>query len=69
MQSEASKLPVLRTTIMGKSNFDAAVVDGLIGADVGQSRYIATRAGLIPNPIDQNSCAQSRNPMDMIFQG
>ena len=25
--------------------------------------------GLIPNPIDQNPCAQSRNPMDMIFQG
>ena len=24
---------------------------------------------LIPNPIDQNLCAQSRIPMDMIFQG
>jgi hypothetical protein len=24
---------------------------------------------LIPNPIDQNRCAQSRRPMDMIFQG
>ena len=24
---------------------------------------------LIPSPIDQNPCAQSRNPMDMILQG
>src|SRR5438477_11551147 len=25
--------------------------------------------GLIPNPTDQNRCAQSRNPIDMIVQG
>ncbi|WP_090571021.1 helix-turn-helix domain-containing protein [Belnapia rosea] len=25
--------------------------------------------GLIPNPTDQNRCAQSRSPMDMIVQG
>jgi putative NADPH-quinone reductase len=24
---------------------------------------------LIPTPVDQNSCAQSRNPMDMMRQG
>jgi len=24
---------------------------------------------LIPNPTDQNRCAQSRNPIDMIVQG
>jgi hypothetical protein len=25
--------------------------------------------GLIPSPIDQNPCAQSRRPMDMMRQG
>lgn len=24
---------------------------------------------LMPNPIDQNPCAHSRNPMDMMRQG
>ena len=29
----------------------------------------AFKAWLIPTPGDQNPCAQSRSPMDMIFQG
>jgi len=28
-----------------------------------------TATALIPNPIDQNSCAHWRNPMDMMRQG
>ena len=27
------------------------------------------RGELIPDPVDQNPCAQSRRPMDMIRQG
>ena len=26
-------------------------------------------SGVIPSPVDQNRCAQSRMPMDMIFHG
>jgi hypothetical protein len=32
-------------------------------------RYPTYREGLIPSLTDQNPCAQSRNPMDMIRQG
>ena len=32
-------------------------------------RTIPTIGALIPNPRDQNLCAQSLNPMDMIVQG
>ena len=36
----------------------------------GASRTEAARiGGVIPNPRDQNLCAQSLNPMDMIVQG
>jgi transposase len=30
---------------------------------------IRSRPGLIPSPVDQNLCAQSRRPMDMMRQG
>ena len=33
------------------------------------SEICLTRSGLIPTPGNQNPCAQSRNPIDIIFQG
>jgi hypothetical protein len=33
------------------------------------SREIWSEGRLIPSPIDQNSCAHWRNPMDMMRQG
>ena len=35
----------------------------------GRARLAAFRAELIPVPVNQNSCAHWRRPMDMILQG
>ena len=34
-----------------------------------EPKLLAFAAGLIPMPADQNLCAQSRSPMDMIVHG
>jgi hypothetical protein len=34
-----------------------------------ESSAISLGGGFIPTPSDQNPCAQSRSPMDMILQG
>jgi hypothetical protein len=31
--------------------------------------WLIQRHGFIPSPMDQNGCAHSRSPIDMIFQG
>jgi transposase len=36
---------------------------------VDGSRFKAVSARVIPSPVDQNPCAQSRSPMDMMRQG
>jgi hypothetical protein len=38
----------------------------MIGSDPVELGLVAS---LIPSPIDQNWCAQWRNPMDMMRQG
>ncbi len=39
------------------------------GVNLGRRAGHPADAGLIPARTDQNRCAQSRIPMDMIFQG
>jgi hypothetical protein len=40
--------------------------DGLRGY---RPEQLPERRGVIPSPIDQNRCAQSRNPIDIMVQG
>jgi len=40
-----------------------------IGLDTLAERALSAERSVIPNPIDQNRCAQSRRPMDMMRQG
>lgn len=46
----------------------AVVIAIVVGAFIAADPALY-REGLIPFLIDQNLCAQSRSPMDMILQG
>ncbi|EIM31269.1 hypothetical protein MicloDRAFT_00002590 [Microvirga lotononidis] len=64
---------IVRGKYMSRDKFFSALESGfnlcevIFGWDSSDQLY--PNAQFIPTPIDQNPCAQSRRPMDMMVQG